>query len=296
MTKPKLSGRMLLPCLFAAVLLAQSVPPPGEASRSTIEVKPGQPAIKTSELDRRPIAPWKRLPGYLLKDQKAIWTSPFHTAKSDIKWWVIFGTTGAALIATDHWTSRQLPNTSGQISVATWTSRIGAAYTLGGLDAGFYFLGALTKNDHLRETGFIGAEALANALIVDTLVKGVTQRERPTEGNGAGRFWSGSGRIWNAGSSFPSGHAIESWTFASVIAHEYPHPRIIPIAAYGLAATVCGARFAARKHFASDVVIGAALGWFIGDFVYGRRHNPAVEPKSKVAKVLSHIHIGGPLN
>jgi membrane-associated phospholipid phosphatase len=59
---------------------------------------------------------------------------------------------------------------------------------------------------------------------------------------------------------------------------------------------VCASRFAARKHFASDVVIGAAIGWFIGDFVYGRRHNQAVDPKSKVAKVLSHVHIGGPLN
>jgi hypothetical protein len=32
-------------------------------------------------------------------------------------------------------------------------------------------------------------------------------------------------------------------------------------------------RLAARQHFASDVLIGSAMGWFIGDYVFARRHN-----------------------
>lgn len=283
---------LLIAFLFLPPLYSQTAAPP-EADRTAIEVKPGQPAIKTTELERKPVAPWKRFPEYLLQDQKAIWTSPFHTSKSDAKWWGIFGGATAVLIATDKTTSRQLPNTKDQVSFANITSKMGAAYTLVPVSAAFYFAGALTKNDRLRETGFLGAEALANSLITVNVIKIATQRERPTEGNGDGRFFQGKGRIWNSGAGFPSGHAIETWAMASVIAHQYPHPRIVPILAYGLATTVAGSRFAARKHFASDIVVGAAMGWFIGDYVFGKRHDPEVDPpRSKLRRFLAHINLG----
>ena len=77
------------------------------------------------------------------------------------------------------------------------------------------------------------------------------------------------------------------------MAHEYPHPRIVPILAYGLATTVVGSRFAARKHFASDVVLGAAMGWFIGDYVYGKRHNRALDEKKPISwRLLDHVRWG----
>src|SRR5574340_1207093 len=240
---------VLLFLLLLNPVLAQDPAGQNEANRSTIEVKPGPPAIKTSEIDRKAIAPWRRLPKFFLQDQKAIWTSPFHTSKQDAKWWGIFGAAGAALIATDKHSSRQLPNTNDQVAVAKWTSRIGAAYTLIPINAGMYFLGAGRHDDHLRETSFLAAEALIDSVAVSNVLKIATQRERPTEGTGEGRFWQGTGRIWNAGASFPSGHSIESWAFASVIAHEYPHPRIVPILAYSLATTVSASRVAARKHF-----------------------------------------------
>jgi membrane-associated phospholipid phosphatase len=274
---------------FSAFSQTPAAPPPeGEASRSTLEVKPGKPAIKTSELDRNTVAPWKRFPRYLLADQHHIWTSPFHTSKSDAKWWAIFGGATTALVLNDEWLSRQLPNTKDQVSVADWTSRIGSAYTLFPILAGTYFLGVKTHSDHLRETGFLGAEALADAVVVSTVMKAITNRERPLEGTGEGRFFHGSGLL-NAG--FPSGHAIHTWALASVLAHEYRHKPLVPILAYGLALTVSGSRFAARKHFAGDIVSGAAMGWFIGDMVYGKRHNKAVET-STVRKVLSHVQLG----
>src|SRR4051794_28806888 len=76
-----------------------------EGADSTLDVEPGSPTIKTKDIVlERKITPWKRLPRYFMQDQKAIWTSPFHTSKSDAKWWVIVGGTTAALIASDHWT------------------------------------------------------------------------------------------------------------------------------------------------------------------------------------------------
>jgi hypothetical protein len=40
-------------------------------------------------------------------------------------------------------------------------------------------------------------------------------------------------------------------------------------------------------------VVGAAMGWFIGDYVYGKRHNRELDPKpSKLKTVLARIHVG----
>jgi membrane-associated phospholipid phosphatase len=77
-----------------------------------------------------------------------------------------------------------------------------------------------------------------------------------------------------------------------VIAHEYPKP-LVYVIAYGLASTVTVARVGARKHFPGDVLAGGAIGWFLGDYVYGRRHNRALDHKAPVARrVLDHVRLG----
>ena len=265
----------------------------GDSSRSTLTVEPGSPTIKDKDIayDRK-LTPWRRLPRYILQDQKAIWTSPLHTSKADAKWWVIFGGTTAVLLATDRWTSKQLPNTSDQVAVATWTSRLGAAYSLLPISGAFYFIGLGAGNDRFRETGILGFEALANTEILATIIKLATHRQRPVDGNGNGAFWGSKGSYLNA--SFPSGHAINSWALASIVAHEYPRPLIIPITAYGLSTLVSASRFAGRKHFASDIIVGAAMGWFIGDYVYAKRHNRELDKASAVDRIMAHIHLGGP--
>ena len=263
----------------------------GQESRGTLEVQPGRPAIRTTEI-HRPVSPLKSLPRNILSDQRHIWTSPFHTSAKDAKWWLIFGSAATGLVASDRWTSKQLPNTKDQIRISKWTSRMGASYTLLPLTAGIYTFGTFSRNERLRETGLLGFEALANTFIDVTLLKAVTDRERPLEGNGKGRFLKSQGSVLSA--SFPSGHAIHSWALASVVAHQYPRPRIIPILAYSFATVVAGSRFAARKHFASDVVVGGALGWFIGDFVWARRHNRQLDggKTSNLEKVLAHVNLG----
>jgi membrane-associated phospholipid phosphatase len=263
----------------------------GEVSPSTLEVAPGKPAVKASEVERKPISPWKRLPRNVVSDQRSIWASPFRSSRQDVKWWLTFGGATAALVPADKYLAREMPNTSQQTSIATWTSRLGAAYTLLPISGTFYFIGVGAHDERFRETGILGFEALADATIVETVLKSVTHRERPLEGNGNGSFWSNKGSLWN--SSFPSGHAINSVALASVIAHEYHDKKWVPFLAYGLAGAVVMSRFAARKHFASDVVVGSAMGWFIGDFVYGKRHNENVAPHSTLYRLLSHVRVGG---
>lgn len=208
-------------------------------------------------------------------DQKEIWTSPFHMKRGEAKWWLIFGGATAALIATDKRTSRELPNTADQTSISRAFSQTGAVYTLYPIAAGFYFLGNLADSPKSREVGALGAEALTDSLIVVSILKEISRRERPDEGFGNGRFFVG-------GTSFPSGHAIMSWSLASVIAHEYHKTPLVPITVYGLATLVSASRFSGRKHFASDIVSGAGMGWFIGRYVY-RTHVDHAIHKAPIA-------------
>ena len=220
-------------------------------------------------------------------DQKEIWTSPFHMNRRTAPLWLGFTAATAALIATDSQTSTILENSKGQVRAGNLVSKTGAAYTVIPTAAAFYLTGVLVDNQKARETGVLGAEAMLDGIIVYGVVKTVASRNRPNSVKDAGKFFSG-------GSSFPSGHAMTSWAFASVVAHEYAHTRVVPIIAYGLAAMVTGARIAARQHYASDVLAGGAAGWFIGTYVYhthelhlGHHHGlaarfvPEVEPGTR---------------
>ena len=236
--------------------------------------------------------PFIRLPKDILDDQKAIWTSPFHTAKKDIKWWAIFGSAEAALLATDKWTVKQLPNTAGQVHLGNDVSVMGAAYTLIPIAASFYFVGTSARSERLRETGILSIESLIDSTLVETVIKSATLRARPLDGNRKGGFWDGHGPQWNA--SFPSGHSFKTFAVASVVAHEYSRTWWVKALAYGYAGSVAGARLAARRHFPGDVVAGGVMGWFIGDYVYNKRHNSELARQPGAArKILDHVRFRG---
>jgi membrane-associated phospholipid phosphatase len=285
---------MRAPAAVLLLIVSAAVSAHGQ-TEPVIDVKPGGQVIKDKDLWEKTgwIHPFRRMPRYVINDQKAIWTSPVHTAKSDIKWWAIFGGTTAALIATDRWTVKQLPNSSAQVSVSNWASRLGSAYSVIPVSAGFYFIGTHGHDERLRETGLIAFETLIDANLVAEAIKLIADRARPLESDGRGHFQDSTNGRWN--SSFPSGHAINTWALASVIAHEYPKP-VVYILAYGLASTAMMARVGARKHFPGDVVAGGAMGWFLGDYVYGHRHNRTLDRKPGVGRrILDQVHISATL-
>src|SRR5262249_12430096 len=95
--------------------------------------------------------------------------------------------------------------------------------------------------------------------------KGVTMRARPEEGADRSKFFVG-------GTSFPSGHASNIWSFATVVASEYHDKPIVPIAAYSIASLVSVARFTGQRHYLSDVLVGIAVGFGIGRYIYRVHH------------------------
>jgi membrane-associated phospholipid phosphatase len=205
----------------------------------------------------------------ILLDQKELWTSPFRMKKKDLGWWIGIPAITAALIVTDNKTIDTFENSKGQITWGNHISNIGASYTLIPLVAGFYGYGVWKDQPKAREVGVLGAQALLDSLIIVEVLKPIAGRNRPNSTEKAGDFFQG-------GASFPSGHSIESWALASVIAHEYQHTKVVPIVVYSLATVVSLSRFAGQQHFASDIFFGGAMGWFIGRYVYQTHVNHAI--------------------
>ncbi len=205
----------------------------------------------------------------LLRDQKWFWTSPLRLREENLLWFVPFAAGTAVVIGSDKTIERKLPQSTSLINRSQTFSDAGmAAFVVG--SAGAYFLGRYSHNDHLRETGLLSSEAILGSLAEAEVIKGITGRERPLEDNGRGRWLQG-------GSSFPSIHSAVAWSSATVIASEYPG-WLSKLLAYGGATAVSVTRVTGRQHFASDVLMGSALGFYNGWHVVHEHARDSAEP------------------
>jgi len=201
----------------------------------------------------------------ILRDQKAIWTAPLHLQRADAKWMVPSGIGLMALITTDRMTGDEISEFHRQVKASKIISYPGSTYGVAAVAGTFYFVGRTKNNARARETGILSAEASVNSLLVVHALKGITQRARPQTGRDRSEFLDG-------GDSFPSGHSVQAWSVATIIANEYHDHRVVQVAAYGIASAVSVARFTVGKHYLSDVLVGSALGYGIGQYVYRAHH------------------------
>lgn len=211
---------------------------------------------------------FRTAPKHFLLDQKAMWVSPARIRLPDATWLVPLGGLAAGLFATDTDVSRSLNNAPNTLSHYRSFSNYGVGGMAGAV-GGLYFLGLATHNRHQKETGLLSGEAAVDSVIAVEALKYMTRRERPLLDNANGKFWSG-------GDSFPSEHAAAAWSIASVVADEYPG--LLPkVAAYGLASAISAARVTSKEHFPSDALVGSAIGWLVGQYVYRDHHDPDLE-------------------
>ena len=250
--------------LTSALLLALSMGVQAEESNSDSAL-PEAPRAQTKPQDAVTV---RNAPKNVLKDQAGIWTSPFRMRAHDLRWVVPLGLATGAAIATDHRTLRDVvsldpsfnnPNTNAS-NVLT-----------GGFIAApvvMFGMGHLRDDDHARETGILGAEALVDGVVVEQGMKLIFWRERPTVDNQRGRFFQSSAGV---DSSFPSSHTVLAWSAASLIASEYPHLWTEALVYTG-AAGVSFTRLMGQQHFPSDVLVGSAAGWLVGRYVYRHHH------------------------
>jgi hypothetical protein len=203
----------------------------------------------------------KRFLGTIWSDQKKMWTSPFRMNARQavtIALPLVAGTAG--LIQVDEDAAKGLPNTDDQVKWSKRVSQIGSIYTLGGIVAGTMLVGKKKDDPETFNVGRSSLRALIDSIIINYSLKYATARERPLENDGQGRFWKG-------GDSFPSGHAMESWAVAMVVARSPKTPKWLKITSVSVATVVSLSRLGARRHFPSDIFAGGILGGLIGNYV-----------------------------
>jgi hypothetical protein len=263
-----LTSWLLTALVIGCSLMACAQTPADEKSNPAPSPKP---EVQSPEFSPEPVR-LKSLPHNLFQDQKNFWSTPLHMTETDLQWTVPLAFAGAALVASDTAIEKHVPMNPSTVSHAVTASNAGLA-AMAGVGAGMFLWGHLAQNDEERETGLLSGEAGIDAFLDTEVFKYALGRDRPFTGDGRGRFFQG-------GDSFPSQHAAISWAIASVIAHEYPGP-MTELLAYGTAAGVSAARFVGQKHFASDVVVGSALGWYLGRQVF---HSHSQYSDAEIAK------------
>lgn len=174
----------------------------------------------------------------------------------------VFGT-GLLLYSVDgdiHEWSQEQQNYSSK-KLAGFYSDVGHGAVLGGLSAALYLSGELFDNGKLRKIGLLSLESLGTAAVIVLSIKFITGRARPRSGESRDTFrpFSTAARF----SSFPSGHSSAAFAVATVIACESDNA-FVDFLSYSTASLVALSRVHTDNHWASDVFIGSAIGYFVG--------------------------------
>lgn len=119
-----------------------------------------------------------------------------------------------------------------------------------------------------RMTALKGVEAFAYSAIAAQIFKQLTHRQRPEQGDAPDPYvWEGPIGPLDY-TAFPSGHATAAFAVATVIASAYKKTVWVPVLCYSLASLTALSRVYNNKHWMSDVVMGSAIGFAIGQTVF----------------------------
>lgn len=134
-----------------------------------------------------------------------------------------------------------------------------------------YLVGRFGHVPRMAELAVHGTEAVAVGGVVALAIKGIVGRARPfvTADTNPHDFKLGAGFLDDDRASFPSGHTTAAFSAAAAVVAEthewWPQSTwyVAPLM-YGGATMVGVSRMYDDKHWASDVLMGAAIGTFAG--------------------------------
>ena len=120
-------------------------------------------------------------------------------------------------------------------------------------------LGKLTKNKKLFEASLTAFESLIISGLLCSGIQFIVGRKRPCETGYVLKFKPFRGLFRWKYSSFPSGHVTDAWAAFTPYAIYYHQPLL-----YLIPLSVNFARVIKNKHWFSDTVMGAGIGFSIG--------------------------------
>jgi len=158
--------------------------------------------------------------------------------------------------------------------ISQFVSPFGHGVFLGALIASLYASGEIFQQNSLRKTALLSLESWLTAGVVVLGLKVITGRARPSPDKNSHTFRPFS--FCSSFYSFPSGHAASAFAVAAVIADQ-SEIFAVDFLAYTLSTLVAVSRVHDRQHWASDVFIGSAIGYFIGKKISALNRNQRME-------------------
>jgi membrane-associated phospholipid phosphatase len=206
-------------------------------------------------------------------DGKLIFNSILHVYSRPAHWkgddWLTFGAitvgTGITHLYEDQFNTyfaeqgKRIPT-----SLKEFGFYFGKPLTNYGLTGSVYALGLITDNDKIRHTGILLISSASAAGIIQSVSKTLVGRARPSAGEGKLSFHP----ISNEANyhSFPSGHAILSFTTAYAIGKQIDNP-YLKYALYGIGMITPVSRLWTGAHWLTDVGLGIAISVVVVDSI-----------------------------
>lgn len=239
---------------------------------------------KDSTVKLTNVSTYVKMVGFNLKEA---FTKPFHLSKSETNQLTDFTFLIIGLGMLDEPVQRSplnlKKNNSGLSDASHFITKFGAEYQIITLAAlGTY--GLIFKDEKLKNTTLLATQALITAGAVGTVIKILTGRDRPSyygKDETASPTFRGPGEK-SYSSSFPSGHTFSAFAVATVYATEYKDKPFVPILAYSAASLVGLSRISENKHWTTDVLVGAVLGYLSGKQAVNNYHFLQTKKKSKL--------------
>jgi membrane-associated phospholipid phosphatase len=189
---------------------------------------------------------------------KGLATDVEHLPSRENLFWVGVGSgLSLAVHPADDSVNQHLVGSAFADKVFTPGAIIGGLPTLLGTAATVYAVGRFKDEPKVSH---LGMDLIRALLIAEGLTQGLkytVRRERPDQ----------SGR-----SSFPSGHAADTFAFATALERHLGWRGAVP--AYIFSSYVAASRLHDNRHFLSDVVFGATVGIISGRTVTRQGHAP----------------------
>ncbi|RYZ00837.1 MAG: phosphatase PAP2 family protein [Chitinophagaceae bacterium] len=288
MLQMKRSFFVLLLCAAFALAGARepvAVPGTGPTQRDSI---PTVPVV--------PLTP-RAYGNLLVANVRDAFTKPFHMTRRDWGNAARFGLVAGALAFADLPIQRaavRWRNNSGTLRrISAQATEFGGDYE-GMLIGGIGLYGYLFRKPKMQTAMLLATQSYMTGSALFAVLKRLTGRQRPyivdpntqeVSPRFFGPFYKtprspGGG---STNSAFPSGHTTVSFAAATVFAEMYRDRKWVPVLSYTVAGLVGLSRITENKHWTTDVLAGAALGYLTGRLTV-RNYKRYAASRSAVAR------------
>ncbi|MDD5674002.1 MAG: phosphatase PAP2 family protein [Chitinivibrionales bacterium] len=162
-----------------------------------------------------------------------------------------------------EWVQRNRNGVTNDISAVAGLAGDGL---IAGSALGVWWLGAgYFKNTKAQNCALLGLESVLIAGTITGVIKISVHRHRPNTNDPSTVFNGPALSFQNL--SFPSGHATVAFAWAGIVAGMYHQSIFYPMAAYSVATLTALSRLNENEHWASDVIIGGAIGYATSQMV-----------------------------